>query len=167
MKKTIRKMKKMPLGLFLISCMIFSCQSTQEKPWDRYLQTQSEENTFQDTIPYSRETKIWKAYTDSLKIDIPSQEYTYIIIPSASCGGCVSTAIYALFPESGPNTMLIVGEDIAEKYPQLYNQERVFVDTASLCDKLNWEYGNIIEIKTKNKQVIHAKSYTSDEMYNM
>ena len=63
--------------------------------------------------------------------------------------------------------MLIVGEDIAEKYPQLYSKERVFVDTASLCDILNWEYGNIIEIKTKNKQVIHAKSYTSDEMYNM
>ena len=160
-------MKKMPLGLFLISCMIFSCQSTQEKPWDRYLQTQPEENTFQDTIPYARETKIWKAYTDSLKIDIPSQEYTYIIIPSASCGGCVSTAIYALFPESGPNTMLIVGEDIAEKYPQLYNQERVFVDTASLCDILNWEYGNIIEIKTKNKKVIHIKSYSAEEMYNM
>ena len=160
-------MKIMPLGLFLISCMIFSCQSTQEKPWDRYLQTQPEENTFQDTIPYARETKIWKAYTDSLKIDIPSQEYTYIIIPSASCGGCVSTAIYVLFPESGTNTMLIVGEGIAEKYPQLYSKERVFVDTASLCDILNWEYGNIIEIKTKNKKVIHIKSYSADEMYNM
>ena len=160
-------MKKMPLGLFLISCMIFSCQSNQEKPWDRYLQTQPEENTFQDTIPYARETKIWKAYTDSLKIDIPSQEYTYIIIPSASCGGCVSTAIYALFPESGTNTMLIVGEGIAEKYPQLYSKERVFVDTASLCDILNWEYGNIIEIKTKNKKVVHIKSYSTDEMYNM
>ncbi len=160
-------MKIMPLGLFLISCLIFSCQSKQEKPWDRYLQTEQEENTPQDTTPYCRETKIFTAYTDSLKIDVPSHEYTYFIIPSASCGGCVSTAIYVLFPESGTNTMLIVGEGIAEKYPQLYSKERVFVDTASLCDILNWEYGNIIEIKTKNKKVIHIKSYSADEMYNM
>ena len=163
----MKKLKRMLLGLFLISSVIYSCQPRDTQPWEKYLNPEQEIENQCDTISYARETKIFTAYTDSLKITIPEEDYTFIMIPSASCGGCVSSAIYVLFPNSGNNTTLIVSEKIAQEYTQLCEKERVVIDKTSLCDRLNWEYANIIEIKTKNKQVVYAKSYSTEKMYNM
>ena len=151
MKKRTRngKVLTLLLGLFLSSLM-FSCETINKSKTEDM---------------FSRETKVFYWYADSLNINIPNERHTFFLVPDNSCSGCVVKAIDVLFPETDSST-LITTPYIAQNYiGQIY--DNVIIDSVSLINKLNWEYSNIIEIKTKENKVVFAKSYSSDELVKL
>ena len=151
MKKKTRNGKALTLllGLFLSSLM-FSCETTNK-------------NKNEDV--FSRETKIFYWYADSLNIDVPAEKHTYFLIPDITCSGCVVKTIDVLFPETDSST-LITTPRIAQRYIKEIT-DGIIIDTNGLVCNLNWDYYNIIEIQTKNNKVIFAKSYSSEEFVGM
>lgn len=148
MKKKTRNGKALTLllGLFLSSLM-FSCETINKSKAEDM---------------FSRETKVFYWYADSLNINIPNEKHTFFLVPDYSCSGCVVKTIDVLFPEIDSST-LITTPYIAQNYIGQID-DNVIVDSVSLINKLNWEHRNIIEIKTKENKVVFAKSYSSDEL---
>ena len=148
MKKRTRNGKALTLllGLFLSSLM-FSCETINKSKTEDM---------------FSRETKVFYWYADSLNINIPNEKHTFFLIPDNSCSGCVVKTIDVLFPETDSST-LITTPYIAQNYI-VQIDDNVIIDSVSLINKLNWEHRNIIEIKTKENKVVFAKSYSSDEL---
>lgn len=148
MKKRTRNGKALTLllGLFLSSLM-FSCETINKSKTEDM---------------FSRETKIFYWYADSLNINIPNEKHTFFLVPDYSCSGCVVKTIDVLFPETDSST-LITTPDIAKNYIGQID-DNVIIDSVSLINKLNWEHRNIIEIQTKENKVVFAKSYSSDEL---
>ena len=148
MKKKTRNGKALTLllGLFLSSLM-FSCETINKSKTEDM---------------FSRETKIFYWYADSLNINIPNEKHTFFLVPDYSCSGCVVKTIDVLFPETDSST-LITTPYIAQNYIGQID-DNVIIDSVSLINKLNWEHRNIIEIKTKENKVVFAKSYSSDEL---
>jgi hypothetical protein len=114
---------------------------------------------------FSRETKVFYWYADSLNINIPNEKHTFFLVPDYSCSGCVVKTIDVLFPETDSST-LITTPYIAQNYIGQID-DNVIIDTAGLINKLNWEHSNIIEIQTKENKVVFAKSYSSDELVKL
>ena len=148
MKKKTRNGKALTLllGLFLSSLM-FSYETINKSITEDM---------------FSRETKIFYWYADSLNINIPNEKHTFFLVPDNSCSGCVVKTIDVLFPETDSST-LITTPYIAHNYIGQID-DNVIIDSVSLINKLNWEHRNIIEIKTKENKVVFAKSYSSDEL---
>ena len=148
MKKKTRNGKALTLllGLFLSSLM-FSCETINKSKTEDM---------------FSRETKVFYWYADSLNINIPNEKHTFFLVPDYSCSGCVVKTIDVLFPKTDSST-LITTPYIAQNYIGQID-DNVIIDTAGLINKLNWEHSNIIEIKTKENKVVFAKSYSSDEL---
>ena len=151
MKKKTRNGKALTLllGLFLSSLM-FSCETINKSKTEDM---------------FSRETKIFYWYADSLNIDIPAEKHTYFLIPDFTCSGCVVKTIDVLFPKTDSST-LITTPHIAQRYIKEIT-DGIIIDTNGLVCNLNWDYYNIIEIQTKNNKVIFAKSYSSEEFVGM
>ena len=139
------KLARLLLGLFLSSMMI-SCETTDKKNDD----------------VFSKETKVFYWYADSLNINVPNEKHTYFLIPDISCSGCVDKTVNVLFPQTDSST-LITTPFIAERYIGNVN-DYVIIDSVGLINKLNWELRNIIEIQTKDGKVIFAKSYSAEEL---
>ena len=148
MKKKTRNGKALTLllGLFLSSLM-FSCETINKSKTEDM---------------FSRETKVFYWYADSLNINIPNEKHTFFLVPDYSCSGCVVKTIDVLFPETDSST-LITTPYIAQNYIGQID-DNVIIDSVSLINKLNWEHRNIIEIQTKENKVVFAKSYSSDEL---
>lgn len=151
MKKKTRNGKALTLllGLFLSSLM-FSCETINK-------------NKNEDV--FSRETKIFYWYADSLNIDVPAEKHTYFLIPDITCSGCVVKTVSVLFPQT-ENSTLITTPSIAQRYIKEIT-DGIVIDTNGLVCNLNWDYYNIIEIQTKKNKVIFAKSYSSEEFVGM
>lgn len=151
MKKKTRNGKALTLllGLFLSSLM-FSCETINKSKTEDM---------------FSRETKIFYWYADSLNINIPNEKHTFFLVPDYSCSGCVVKTIDVLFPETDSST-LITTPHIAQRYIKEIT-DGIVIDTNGLVCNLNWDYYNIIEIQTKNNKVIFAKSYSSEEFVGM
>ncbi|MBR5780726.1 MAG: hypothetical protein IKY27_01930 [Bacteroidales bacterium] len=151
MKKKTRNGKALTLllGLFLSSLM-FSCETINKSKTEDV---------------FSRETKIFYWYADSLNINIPNEKHTFFLVPDYSCSGCVVKTIDVLFPETDSST-LITTPRIAQRYIKEIT-DGIIIDTNGLVCNLNWDYYNIIEIQTKNNKVIFAKSYSSEEFVGM
>ena len=151
MKKKTRNGKALTLllGLFLSSLM-FSCETINKSKTEDM---------------FSRETKVFYWYADSLNINIPNEKHTFFLVPDYSCSGCVVKTIDVLFPKTDSST-LITTPYIAQNYIGQID-DNVIIDTAGLINKLNWEHSNIIEIKTKENKVVFAKSYSSDELVGL
>lgn len=151
MKKRTRNGKALTLllGLFLSSLM-FSCETINKSKTEDM---------------FSRETKIFYWYADSLNINIPNEKHTFFLVPDYSCSGCVVKTIDVLFPKTDSST-LITTPYIAQNYIGQID-DNVIIDTAGLINKLNWEHSNIIEIQTKENKVVFAKSYSSDELVKL
>ena len=151
MKKKTRNGKALTLllGLFLSSLM-FSCETINKSKTEDM---------------FSRETKIFYWYADSLNINIPNEKHTFFLVPDYSCSGCVVKTIDILFPETDSST-LITTPRIAQRYIKEIT-DGIIIDTNGLVCNLNWDYYNIIEIQTKNNKVIFAKSYSSEEFVGM
>lgn len=151
MKKRTRNGKALTLllGLFLSSLM-FSCETINKSKTEDM---------------FSRETKIFYWYADSLNINIPNEKHTFFLVPDYSCSGCVVKTIDILFPETDSST-LITTPRIAQRYIKEIT-DGIIIDTNGLVCNLNWDYYNIIEIQTKNNKVIFAKSYSSEEFVGM
>ena len=151
MKKKTRNGKALTLllGLFLSSLM-FSCETINKSKTEDM---------------FSRETKIFYWYADSLNINIPNEKHTFFLVPDYSCSGCVVKTIDVLFPKTDSFT-LITTPHIAQNYIGQID-DNVIIDTAGLINKLNWEHSNIIEIQTKENKVVFAKSYSSDELVKL
>ena len=151
MKKRTRNGKALTplLGLFLSSLM-FSCETINKSKTEDV---------------FSRETKVFYWYADSLNINIPNEKHTFFLVPDYSCSGCVVKTIDVLFPKTDSST-LITTPYIAQNYIGQID-DNVIIDTAGLINKLNWEHSNIIEIKTKENKVVFAKSYSSDELVGL
>lgn len=151
MKKKTRNGKALTLllGLFLSSLM-FSCETINKSKTEDV---------------FSRETKIFYWYADSLNINIPNEKHTFFLVPDYSCSGCVVKTIDVLFPKTDSST-LITTPYIAQNYIGQID-DNVIIDSVSLINKLNWEHRNIIEIKTKENKVVFAKSYSSDELVKL
>ena len=148
MKKRTRNGKALTLllGLFLSSLM-FSCETINKSKTEDM---------------FSRETKVFYWYADSLNINIPNEKHTFFLVPDYSCSGCVVKTIDVLFPKTDSST-LITTPYIAQNYIGQID-DNVIIDSVSLINKLNWEHRNIIEIQTKENKVVFAKSYSSDEL---
>ena len=73
MKKKTRNGKALTLllGLFLSSLM-FSCETINKSKTEDM---------------FSRETKIFYWYADSLNINIPNEKHTFFLVPDYSCSG--------------------------------------------------------------------------------
>ena len=142
MKKRTRNGKALTLllGLFLSSLM-FSCETINKSKTEDM---------------FSRETKIFYWYADSLNINIPNEKHTFFLVPDYSCSGCVVKTIDVLFPKTDSST-LITTPSIAQRYIKEIT-DGIIIDTNGLVCNLNWDYYNIIEIQTKNNKVIFAKS---------
>ena len=151
MKKRTRNGKALTLllGLFLSSLM-FSCETINKSKTEDM---------------FSRETKVFYWYADSLNINIPNEKHTFFLVPDYSCSGCVVKTIDVLFPKTDSST-LITTPYIAQNYIGQID-DNVIIDTAGLINKLNWEHSNIIEIQTKENKVVFAKSYSSDELVGL
>ena len=151
MKKRTRNGKALTLllGLFLSSLM-FSCETINKSKTEDM---------------FSRETKIFYWYADSLNINIPNEKHTFFLVPDYSCSGCVVKTIDVLFPKTDSST-LITTPRIAQRYIKEIT-DGIIIDTNGLVCNLNWDYYNIIEIQTKNNKVIFAKSYSSEEFVGM
>ena len=151
MKKRTRNGKALTplLGLFLSSLM-FSCETINKSKTEDV---------------FSRETKVFYWYADSLNINIPNEKHTFFLVPDYSCSGCVVKTIDVLFPKTDSST-LITTPYIAQNYIGQID-DNVIIDTAGLINKLNWEHSNIIEIQTKENKVVFAKSYSSDELVGL
>lgn len=151
MKKRTRNGKALTLllGLFLSSLM-FSCETINKSKTEDM---------------FSRETKVFYWYADSLNINIPNEKHTFFLVPDYSCSGCVVKTIDVLFPETDSST-LITTPYIAQNYIGQID-DNVIIDSVSLINKLNWEHSNIIEIQTKENKVVFAKSYSSDELVGL
>ena len=151
MKKRTRNGKALTLllGLFLSSLM-FSCETINKSKTEDM---------------FSRETKIFYWYADSLNINIPNEKHTFFLVPDYSCSGCVVKTIDVLFPKTDSST-LITTPSIAQRYIKEIT-DGIIIDTNGLVCNLNWDYYNIIEIQTKNNKVIFAKSYSSEEFVGM
>lgn len=81
---------------------------------------------------------------------------------------------YAEYPKSDKNSVAaksnFYDNNTTYKDVLAYDEYRnvyLRIDTAGLMNRLNWDLGNVIELKTKNKKVVSAKSCTSEEIYNM
>lgn len=151
MKRRTRNGKALTLllGLFLSSLM-FSCETINKSKTEDM---------------FSRETKIFYWYADSLNINIPNEKHTFFLVPDYSCSGCVVKTIDVLFPKTDSST-LITTPRIAQRYIKEIT-DGIIIDTNGLVCNLNWDYYNIIEIQTKNNKVIFAKSYSSEEFVGM
>ena len=151
MKKRTRNGKALTLllGLFLSSLM-FSCETINKSKTEDM---------------FSRETKVFYWYADSLNINIPNEKHTFFLVPDNSCSGCVVKTIDVLFPKTDSST-LITTPRIAQRYIKEIT-DGIIIDTNGLVCNLNWDYYNIIEIQTKNNKVIFAKSYSSEEFVGM
>lgn len=151
MKKKTRNGKALTLqlGLFLSSLM-FSCETINKSKTEDM---------------FSRETKVFYWYADSLNINIPNEKHTFFLVPDYSCSGCVVKTIDVLFPKTDSST-LITTPHIAQNYIGQID-DNVIIDSVSLINKLNWEHSNIIEIQTKENKVVFAKSYSSDELVKL
>ena len=151
MKKKTRNGKALTLllGLFLSSLM-FSCETINKSKTEDM---------------FSRETKVFYWYADSLNINIPNEKHTFFLVPDYSCSGCVVKTIDVLFPQT-ENSTLITTPSIAQRYIKEIT-DGIIIDTNGLVCNLNWDYYNIIEIQTKNNKVIFAKSYSSEEFVGM
>ena len=92
MKKRTRngKVLTLLLGLFLSSLM-FSCETINKSKTDDM---------------FSRETKVFYWYADSLNINIPNERHTFFLVPDNSCSGCVVKTIDVLFPETDSSTLI-------------------------------------------------------------
>lgn len=139
------KLARLLLGLFLSSLLI-SCETTNQKTDDAF----------------SKETKVFYWYADSLNINVPNEKHTYFLIPDISCTGCIVKTVNVLFPQTDSSTM-ITTPLIAKRYIKKINDDMI-IDSVGLINKLNWELRNIIEIKTKDGNVIFAKSYSAEEL---
>ena len=151
MKKRTRNGKALTLllGLFLSSLM-FSCETINKSKTEDM---------------FSRETKVFYWYADSLNINIPNEKHTFFLVPDYSCSGCVVKTIDVLFPKTDSST-LITTPYIAQNYIGQID-DNVIIDSVSLINKLNWDHSNIIEIQTKENKVVFAKSYSSDELVKL
>lgn len=139
------KLARLLLGLFLSSLLIY-CETTNQKTDDAF----------------SKETKVFYWYADSLNINVPNEKHTYFLIPDISCTGCIVKTVNVLFPQTDSSTM-ITTPLIAKRYIKKINDDMI-IDSVGLINKLNWELRNIIEIKTKDGNVIFAKSYSAEEL---
>lgn len=122
MKKKTRNGKALTLllGLFLSSLM-FSCETINKSKTEDM---------------FSRETKVFYWYADSLNINIPNEKHTFFLVPDYSCSGCVVKTIDVLFPETDSST-LITTPYIAQNYIGQID-DNVIIDSVSLINKLNW-----------------------------
>ena len=138
------------LGLCLISIIIIIISQTEGISQKRKL---------------ARETKVFFWYADSINVKVPEEHHTFILIPDASCKGCVQAAINE-WCNTLENTTFIVTGNIAKAFinDDSY-QNNLHIDTMGLMNYLNWELGNIIRIETEAEKVVLTKSYSVDDMF--
>lgn len=149
MKKTTVTTKILAtlLGLCLIS--IIACQTDE----------------FRQKEKFAHETKVFFWYADSIRVNVPEEHHSFILIPDASCKGCAKKAIDEWYPAS-ENTTFIVTSNIAKSYcGNIINLHNIHIDTLGLINNLNWDLGNIIKIETEAQKVVFIKSYSVEEMF--
>ena len=93
--------------------------------------------------PQTTDTDVFAWYADEMNICIPEAPHRFVIVPVASCGGCrAAVALYASHPDSS-TTVIVSG-----KLAPMYVNTTCMIDSACLCDRLNWNQANIVEIFT-------------------
>lgn len=97
-------------------------------------------------------------YIEQIDYKLPKGEHNIIIVPATSCIGCRKAAVnYGSLHKE--NVTVIVSGNIASEFEGF----SVIVDSNSLCNDLNWQHSNIIEIFVKNGEVKGVKSYDAME----
>lgn len=102
--------------------------------------------------------EVFLSYIEELDFKLSKGEQTVIIVPALSCVGCRKVAVE--YGEIKDNVTVIVSGRIASEF----KNKDVIVDTNSICDILNWEHFNIIEITALNGEIETIKSYDAKEI---
>ena len=97
-------------------------------------------------------------YVEQIGFTLPEGEHSVIIVPSSSCSGCRKAAVnYGnVYRDS---VSVIVSGNIASEF----EGKKMIVDSASLCNDLNWKHSNVIEVKISNSEVKTIRSYDAAE----
>ena len=96
--------------------------------------------------------EVFLSYIEVLDFKLPKGEQTIIVVPTLSCVGCRKVAVE--YGEIKDNVTVIVSGNIASEF----KNRDVIVDTNSICDDLNWDHSNVIEITVSNGEIETIKS---------
>ena len=101
--------------------------------------------------------EVFLSYIEVLDFKLSKGEQTIIVVPTLSCVGCRKVAVE--YGEIKDNVTVIVSGNIASEF----KNRDVIVDTNSICDDLNWDHSNVIEITVSNGEIETIKSYDAKE----
>lgn len=101
--------------------------------------------------------EVFLSYIEVLDFKLSKGEQTIIVVPTSSCVGCRKVAVE--YGEIKDNVTVIVSGNIASEF----KNRDVIVDTNSICDDLNWDHSNVIEITVSNGEIETIKSYDAKE----
>lgn len=106
----------------------------------------------------TRERQLFAWYTKQLGVHVGDDVQRVIIVPNESCHGCREVvANYSL--ERHRSEIIFVSNRIAS----WFNDCPVLIDTLAICDNLNWDYTNIIEVFVCHGVCDSVKDYDADE----
>ena len=101
--------------------------------------------------------EVFLSYIEVLDFKLSKGEQTIIVVPTLSCVGCRKVAVE--YGEIKDNVTVRVSGNIASEF----KNRDVIVDTNSICDDLNWDHSNVIEITVSNGEIETIKSYDAKE----
>lgn len=101
--------------------------------------------------------EVFLLYMEELDFKLPKGEHSVIILPTLSCVGCREVAVN--YGSKKDNVTVIVSGNIASEF----KNRDVIVDTNSICDDLNWDHYNVIEVTVSDGEIETIKSYDAKE----
>lgn len=104
------------------------------------------------------EAMLFSWYTEQINLSIGNDIQHVIIVPNESCNGCRSIVSKYSFAKKN-NEIIIVSNKIAPQFKDC----PVKIDSMAICDKLNWEYANIIEVFINHGVCDSVKDYDAEE----
>ncbi|MDR2009476.1 MAG: hypothetical protein LBQ22_03235 [Bacteroidales bacterium] len=115
-----------------------------------------------------KETEVFSWYLGKLGYKIDDEKRYYYLLSSVGCSGCkVNFESYYSKPQNATDSITII---MTKRAYDNRNEElmlKTIIDTPNIMDNLNWDYGGIIYIETKNEKIECIYNFDTEDVLKL